>query len=332
MSVPSDLLQTVASTVDRYSLLGAGEDTVVAFSGGKDSIATCLCLSKLGYGVRPVAVDMGYEEGWADRIQALGESLALAVEIIKVRVKNQALMPSTDHHKIQLRLEVLNSINAAGSSATTPCTHCYNSKVIALDNVARQRVRSKIVFGHHLTDACSSLVKEGLLRIDRIDRGHVNYSRANFETLVEQLSAEARACRAEPAPLFDRIAQLVGEGRVDTDEPPRQPLRLDRPGVDLIRPMFDVWEDALTSLSADLGITPEGSGCGHGATANTETPREMVHYRVLRQARPGFRDSLAALVKSNVTNAGLAKTRSRYRRIDDLGANYKRSPPVSDKL
>ena len=286
VEIRSELLQAISSAIARYGLLDTGEEIVVAFSGGKDSIGLSLCLVQLGYAVEPVAIDMGYESGWGQRIQALGESMGFSVEVVDVRHGAPMSIPSTEYRKIQLRLEVLNSINPAETSTVTPCTHCYNSKVIALDNVVRQKGKVKVAFAHHLTDACSSLLKEGLLRIDHLDREHSSYSRSNFESLVDQLSTEARAYPESSSPLLERLAELVDEGRIDTDEPPRQPLRTDRPGVDIVRPLFGVWEEALVELSTDLGLVPEGSGCGHGATANTETPREMVHYRVLRQATP----------------------------------------------
>jgi tRNA(Ile)-lysidine synthase TilS/MesJ len=290
-----------------------------------------LILAKLGYSPVPVAVDMGYERTWAGRIATLARALDLNVEIVPVRHELPAIMPPADYHKVQLRLQVLDSIGSSQTSQT-PCTHCYNAKVIALDNVARRRGVAKVAFGHHLTDACSSLLKEAILRLAKFDRGHARYSRSNFESIVDELSVQARGYPATPSPLLERIGELVRVYQVDTDEPPRQPLRTDRPGVDIVRPLFKIWEESLAQLSVDLGIAPEGSGCGHGAARESETPREMVHYRVLKNATPSFRDRVASLVVAGVSDQGYGTRRSRYHRVEDLGPEYKSGSAMDDKL
>ncbi len=331
--IPSALLGNIRSTIVEYRLLVPGEETMLAFSGGKDSLGLALCLIELGYRVRPVAVDMGYDSGWAGRIRSASAAAGVAVEVLDVRAGLPQLIPLPERQQIGIRIAVLNELGTKGAGAVTPCTHCYNSKVIALDNVLRQSGKQKIAFAHHRTDACASLLKEALLRIDRFDRGHGRYSRMNFESLVAELSAEAESYPAGPCPLLKRIIELVADRQVDTDEPPRQPLRTDREGTEIIRPLFRVWEETLTQLAIDLDLSPEGSGCGHGAASETETMREMVHYRVLRNpAARAFRDHLATLVGNSVTSSGYGVRRARYHRADDLGIEYRRQPPISDKL
>jgi predicted PP-loop superfamily ATPase len=330
--VQSTVMQNIASTLLRYDLLDEGEEVLVAFSGGKDSISLSLCLAELGYSIHPIAIDMGYEKEWGRRIRALSDQIKVRVEVLNVRDDTfKPIIPSKEHRQIQLRLDVLDSINRANEQIT-PCTHCYNTKVIALDNLARRKGIRKVAFGHHMTDACASLLKEGLLRIDRFDFNHAIYDRSNFEELVELLSTEARLYPSGPCPILERITDFVNNGIIDTDEPPRQPLRVDQPGVDVIRPMFRVWEEDLARLTSSLAIAPEGSGCGHGATRNTETPREMIHYRVLKSGEHSFRTFVEGLVIASVTNEGHARRRSRYHRAEDLGSSYKRIPSIGDKL
>jgi tRNA(Ile)-lysidine synthase TilS/MesJ len=270
MDIPAGILKEINFTVDRYSLLDAHEEVMVAFSGGKDSIGLSWCLTRLGYRVIPVAVDMGYEASWAERIQNLGRAIGLTVRVIDVRNDRFETAAREDYHKILLRLEVLDSLSESKAHNITPCTHCYNTKVVGLDNAARAMGVAKIAFAHHLTDACTSLIKESLLRIDRLDLHHQMYTRANYESLVSELTSEAKIYPAASSPLTERITGLAAQGQVDTDEPPRQPLRTDRDGVDIVRPLFGVWEEHLVQLSHDIGYKAEGSGCGHGITANTE--------------------------------------------------------------
>jgi tRNA(Ile)-lysidine synthase TilS/MesJ len=331
--IPSVLLGNVRSTVVEYGLLVPGEEIMVAFSGGKDSLGLALCLSELGYRVQPVAVDMGYDPGWASRIRSLSAAAGFGVEVLDVRAGLPQLVPPPERREIGMRLALLNKLGTKDTSTITPCTHCYNSKVIALDNVVRHTGKQKIAFGHHRTDACASLLKEALLRIDRLDRGHERYARANFESLVAELATEAESYPDGRYPIIRRIVELVTDQQIDTDEPPRQPLRTDRAGTEIIRPLFYVWEETLAQLAIDLDLSPEGSGCGHSAASETETMREMVHYRVLRNpAARAFMIRLAALVATSVACSGYGVRRSRYHRTDDLGIAYRRRPPISDKL
>jgi predicted subunit of tRNA(5-methylaminomethyl-2-thiouridylate) methyltransferase len=331
MNMPIEISQAVDATLRRYDLADPDEEIAIAFSGGKDSIGLCLCLQQLGHPFQAIAVDMGYESAWARRIAALAAALGINVSIVSVRGPQFPGMRDADHLQIRRRLKILSSITSSGSSSVTPCTHCYNTKVIALDNAVRDRGLAKIAFGHHLTDACASLLKEAILRIDCIDLGHELYTRNNFESLVQELALEGADYPRTGGGLTRRITELVQDRRIDTDEPPRQRLRIDNDGVDIIRPLFGTWENMLIRLSAELKVTPEGSGCGHGATANTETPREMVQYRVLRNSSAQFSAHIAALVLGGISQDGRTSIKARYRRTEDLGAGYKPTP-VSGKL
>lgn len=327
------LVDNVRATIDRYSLLAPGEEIILAFSGGKDSLGLALCLRELGYRVRPVAVDMGYDPDWVNRIRKSGAAAGISVEVVDIRSGLPRLTPPPERRKVSLRLSVLSELGTRQTATATPCTHCYNAKVIALDNVMRENGKQKVAFAHHRTDACASLLKEALLRIDRLDRGHDRYSRSNFEALVAELATEAFSYPNGPHPLLQRISELVTDGLVDTDEPPRQPLRTDRGGSEIIRPLFGAWEESLTQLAVDLGLSPEPPGCGHSATSETETMREMVHYRVLHNpAAKEFRSKIASLAVGGITSSGCGTRRARYHRVDDLGISYRRQPPVSDKL
>ena len=51
------MLETVKNTIRRYKMLDAGEQVVVALSGGADSVSLVLALKRLGYNVRAVHVN-----------------------------------------------------------------------------------------------------------------------------------------------------------------------------------------------------------------------------------------------------------------------------------
>jgi len=119
-------------------------------------------------------------------------------------------------------MNILDSIPASSGSKETPCTHCYSAKVLTLDVVARRNKITKVAFAHHMTDAIASLVKEGLMHVDRWDNGNNKFVRQNFELLVERLVMESVDFSGKPQSnsLTARIVDLVHAGKLDTDEPP----------------------------------------------------------------------------------------------------------------
>ncbi|MEZ7129787.1 hypothetical protein ACBR40_31010 [Nonomuraea sp. AD125B] len=291
----------------------------VAFSGGKDSLLLSLALRELGVPIVCIAVDMGYEADWGRRVAALGERSHLPVEVIDVR-RGIVAEEQEDRQRISRSLRALEVIQPGA----TPCTHCYNVKVAALENAVRAHDVSTVAFEHHRTDAMASLVKEALMYVDRWDRGHPVFVRDHFSELVAQLRREAEAPPDAEHALTDRITELVHTDIVDTDEPPRQPLNRDNPGITAVRPLFFVDEILIAEMVANRLADVEGPGCGHGLTANYLTPREMVHYRVLQAAHhPWFDAHLQRLLMHGIDAQGRARLEARRRRIALLGDQYK---------
>jgi 7-cyano-7-deazaguanine synthase in queuosine biosynthesis len=334
IQVREDLLVTARETIDRFSLLEPGEHIVVAFSGGKDSIILTLALKALKFDVTAVAIDMGYDSEWSERITELSRNLGIDTDIVSVRGPAAASSGAT-LMGIRKRIEILDQIAELRIPAT-PCTHCYNVKILALASAVDRLGAAKVAFAHHMTDASASLIKEALMRIDCWDQNHSTFTRANFAALVTRLTIEASNFRydmKDAFPLTRRISELVHEALVDTDEPPRQPLRSDCTGIEIIRPLFGADEAMIIRAVEDLRVHPEGSGCGHGATVNTYTPREMVHYRILREAaKRDFQVCIRDLVEMGVDRRGSTSTRSRQRRQEALGVAYKPVGNGYDKL
>ncbi|MFC4858679.1 hypothetical protein [Actinophytocola glycyrrhizae] len=332
--LPTQLLKSAADTIDRYGLLDRSRPVVVALSGGKDSLLLCLTLRELGTALRAVTIDMGYEQGWADRIRRRAHAVGIRPEVVNAReARAQAL--GSGAATVRRGLTVLDSLGTGNKATATPCTYCYSVKVMLLDAAADRFGAGQVAFAHHMTDATASLLKESLLHIDRFDRGHTRYERANFESLVSELVAAAADYETEPDHLLLRaIAALVSTSRVGTDEPPRQPLRWDFPdGTEVVRPFFDIDEDAIVRAVAHSDIQPEGSGCGHGLTLSTQTPREMVHQRVLAgRGDTAFFAHATRLVRDGIARDGSSITRSRLLRRQMLGDQYKPAIDELDKL
>ncbi|MFQ6226732.1 hypothetical protein [Nocardia sp. NPDC002869] len=324
--LPRSIVCSVQEQIVRYNLIPEDAKVAVAFSGGKDSLLLCLVLRDLGFAFTAVSVDMGYESGWGDRVRRLAVANGFTVELLTMRSEERSgstVVPL----EIGRRIDLLDRLAADRTpEAPTPCTHCYSVKALALHTFATERGISIVAFGHHMTDASASLLKEALLHIDRRALRHENFRRAHFEELVERLRREALAYRPGiDSPLVERIESLVHHHEVDTDEPPIQCL-LDKAdcAVQVIRPMHAVAENDIRRIVSDLGIRPEGSGCGHGATAATQTPREMVHYRVLDQPDIGpFLYRMRELVGVGIGKDGRHLVNARARRAEMLGPTYK---------
>jgi len=305
---------------------------MVALSGGKDSLLLCLTLREMGIAHRAVTIDMGYEAGWADRINRRAQLIGITPEIVSAR--DATRVPSLGPVAVGLRrrLTVLDTIDTTTKPAVTPCTYCYSVKVLLLDTVAARTGATQVAFAHHMTDAAASLLKESLLHVDRFGRGHIRYEHTNFESLVWELAAAADEYETgRDQPLLKTIESLVTAARVGTDEPPRQPLRHDHPdGVEIIRPFFGVDEDTVIGAVTRCGVQAEGSGCGHGATLASQTPREMVHHRVLAgRGNTEFFAHVAQLVRDGIGPDGPSTTRARLQRQELLGCQYK---PVLDEF
>lgn len=330
----ASLLSSVDTAISRFGLLKS-EPVVVALSGGKDSILLCLILRELSISMQPVVVDMGYRSNWGQDVCNMVTQLGLDPTIIDAR-GTIARDESPVALRITKRLKILDSLSDNDLNVT-PCTSCYSVKAYALAAFARDAKMSTVAFGQHMTDAIASFLKEGLMHIDRWRAGNARFDRQRFAQLVGTLSIEMQCYTCEDdlndLPLLRRIGELANSKRIDTDEPPRQSLD-DQPNeVELVRPMFLVGESDIIAARDSLGLQTCGSGCEHSLSAARYTPREMIHYGVLRQCElsPVF-EWLTSLVLASIDAKGRGRVRSRLRRGEFLGEEYKPTAGGLEKL
>jgi hypothetical protein len=329
------VVDTVIRSVEHYDLLQEGQRIVVALSGGKDSVVLSLVLKDLGFEITPVIVDMGYEANWADRVVASMRALGIESLVVPVRRAQSQTSGRVEFLQIQARVEVLDHLGTFPDQQYTPCTYCYSAKALTLHSICDAIGSDIVTFGHHATDAASSLIKEALMHIDRHDEGSTRFAISAFERLVAELSREAatQTSHSQHGRITGSITDLVSAGRVDTDEPPRSWLTGPESGLTIVRPMFDVPEMYIQEAALELGLNPEPSGCGHGATLATQTPRQMVHWRILQQAATEhFHTYIHELVTMGLTPHGWGRVNSRRRRAEFLGRQYKPSADGYDKL
>ena len=331
--LPTPLMTSMLHTIERHRLIDQSRPVLVALSGGKDSLMLCLALRELGIAHNAVTIDMGYEVGWADRIRQRAQAVGITTQIVSAR--EARVVPPADSGAVQRGLKVLDTISGEKKTVATPCTYCYSVKVLLLDEAAARTGASQVAFAHHMTDAAASLLKEALLHVDRFDRRHSRYDRKNFELLVSELATAADRYESDcDQPILRAIEALVSAARVGTDEPPRQPLRRDFPeSTEVVRPLFGIDEDTIIRAVAHGALQTEGSGCGHGLSLATQTPREMVHHRVLAgRGDSVFFDHVADLVRHGIDEDGTSVTRARLRRHELLGQQYKPVISELDKL
>jgi tRNA(Ile)-lysidine synthase TilS/MesJ len=281
VALPDTFLEQIRSTTTRYGLVESGAPVIVALSGGKDSLILALGLREIGHPVIPVVVDMGYETGWASRVSEQVKPLGLSPEIIDVRKDKNSEATKDVILQIRSRIDILNEMGTLPDNRNTPCTHCYSVKALSLYSASKRHGVPQVAFGHHGTDAAASLIKEGLMHVDRWDSNHEAFSRLNYAKLVDEFQAELLSFdNTQPGPIMRRIAELAESGVIDTDEPPRQRLIETADDVSVIRPMFSVRESTIIAIKQDRKLQTEASGCGHGATDSTADgprPRPQRH-------------------------------------------------------
>lgn len=320
--VPKPLLDRVETAISRYSLLDSTE-VAVATSGGKDSIFACLVLRELGFTVTPVIVDMEFVPNWGATVRSKMQSLEFSsATVINAREIAEHEAAASERsgllHRNLLALDSITTEKAA--TAITPCTSCYNSKVLAIEDYFANSGFSRIVFAHHATDAVSSFLKSALMYIDRWDENNAEYERGRFLELCRRFSSSLRETSDRT---LLRIEQLAENGLATTDEPPRQALRQ---GADqeLIRPLLGVWEFEIEAFVSEAGLSTEPSGCGHSVSPLTQTPRELIQYEIVRtvETQP-ISARLLSLAMRNIDDEGKLASNARQNRDELLGAEYK---------
>lgn len=320
------LARAVQCCLEQYDLVVPDEPVVLALSGGKDSMVLGIALHHLGIPFLAVTIDVGHEPGWGSRVKDLARDAGIETQVVSLRKPQQVLDP-----QIRTRLKILDAGMSEGKREFTPCTYCHGAKLIALQEICAREGLRKVAVGQHATDAVASLLKEGLMQVDAHAESGAPFSMSRFRDQAQALAGEIRTFPVQEHPLLDAISSRVHGGTLDTDDPPRQPLHFGS-DVELIRPMFLVRERAIVAVRDALALSTMGSGCHHGLAEETYTPRELIHYGILREVdNPDFDAWIDQLVLHGVQPDGVGRVASRLRRSELLGAGYKGAQSGHDK-
>mgnify|MGYP001434185763 FL=1 len=321
-TVPAHLLQRIQTFIGNFALLG-DEQVAVATSGGKDSVFACLALRDLGYSVVPVLVDMEFTQGWGNKVLDQMRSLNFDnATVLNARsLANTSKNPTTRSGLLKKNLLALDMISSGGPACDiTPCTSCYNSKILSIEEHFEHAGFGRIVFAHHATDFVTSFLKSALMYIDRWDDTNKVYDRSRFLGLCQ---ATREKLEVGDDSVLNRLRTLASEGCASTDEPPRQLLRT-ATGPELVRPLLSVWESEIEEFVNAAELETEPSGCGHSISASTQTPRELVQYELVRplEGEPVLSE-LYSLALQNIDPEGRLTVDARRARDNILGTEYK---------
>lgn len=327
ISIDKSLLYRVENTIANYKLLPRRE-IVVAYSGGKDSLFVCIVLKILGYNVIPVIVDIGYNYDWSIAIANAKtyqlDAIVLSVDQIK------KILPNA-YNEVSIYFGNVSKISHCKSKLTTICTPCYNAKVTVLHAWAKYSNVNTIAFGHSGTDAIASLLKNYYMYIDRWEKCHKNFNIENIENLIgsqrkyfanEEESIESKKLLAD-------IVGLISKRFVGTDEPIRQ--KLDDSEINIVRPIFDIFEYEIIRCY-EKAFEFEGHECHDYRTPMRFTTREIIHYRLLQNAKEKMLIDLHKIAYMCLDDEGCLLFSARNNRKEILGTGYKSESICDEKL
>jgi len=320
--IPTTILDTVNETINKYKLFPV-RDIFVAFSGGKDSLFLCLVLRELGYIVKPVIFDVGYNVDWKSA-KSIAEIFKFKLQIldldfVKENIPNTLSIINNYYKEIQ-------EISRGEHIGLTICTPCFNSKITLLSEWCNLNSNAlQITFGHHGTDAIASFLKSYFMYIDRWIYNHTKYDDTNFKYLIKTMKPVF--CKSKTTLLqsneWATIMELKKKKVIGTDEP----IRKEIVGTDyaIIRPMFNIIEVDIKQYYNGLGIKFQKSECAVRKLKDFSkfTPREMVHHILLDDVPRENMEILLSAILDSLDINGYNVVNVRNNRTTILGEEYK---------
>lgn len=332
------LLDSVQSTILKFNLFGKSDLLVIAYSGGKDSLFTILILKELGYSILPVAIDLNYSSNWSERIKAPLEKYGINCCVISVA-------NSFDFHfdeiikDISPRIKYLLDLKTSNDKLKTPCTQCYNIKLLSLIDYCISSGIKYIVFGHHLFDAISSFLKSYVYYIDRWEQNNNSFGRNNIQKVIAEIKPYFFKDFKEfiESSFYASLKELTKERNVATDEPPKQIATFKNYNLQVVRPLLEIYEEDLVLLKNKNKIQTEKSGCGHSLAIELQSTREMIHFGILKEMPSNSNskmifNELFGLIEYGLDIEGKLFRDVRNERNLILGSQYKNGFGTNNKI
>lgn len=139
------ILANVRKADRDFSLIDDGDRIMLGISGGKDSLAMLLALSRYGFFAKkkftiiPVFLDLGFGEADLSRLKAFCESLGTPLIV----------------HDSRFVYPILQAHTKPGGHL--PCSICSRMKKAAMNDLANELHCNKVAFAHHNDDAIETL-------------------------------------------------------------------------------------------------------------------------------------------------------------------------------
>lgn len=322
------LVERVKFVIDDFSLLKENEKVVVGFSGGKDSLFLVLVLRELGYDVIPVVVDYGFDKKWMRWIYDISKRYFFDVKIIEM--KNSSFKGESMYNDVLGMIDYNSALKGIGSDNITPCTQCYNVKMLAMLSFAAELQCYKIALGHHLDDAISSMLKTYLYCYDSLVQKRKSFDIHIFYDLVKSFKA---AALSDGLCFFDtfyceNFLDYCASGFVATEEPPKKAINMYTISCDIIRPLFALEKNDIELFFEKEKIDFESQKCILRCSTYL-SPREIVDKEIMSELK--YIDSERNVKKffieqilKNLEPDGALVVDARMQRDKVLGSDYKR--------
>ena len=318
------LVNLVRETIQSYCLIEDNEPVVIGLSGGKDSIFLSIVMKHLGYKVYPVVVDVGFGRGRIDEVLRLCDDLEIECRVLSI--EDDSILSAEDLSFISKRYKALKENGGVQSHNNTPCTLCYNVKIVALNAYCRHVGARKIALGHHYNDVVVSFLKTVFYYIDRWCEGNRVFDKNKFTSIVDQYAKVFLDANFIQTDKFREIESMVMKKVVSTEEPPKSIVIYENNKVDIIRPLFFVLEKDILCYYKLITNYIDIQGCifrDYGCM----TPREIVKKKIVDVMFSGgdiydysrFRE----LILNNVSKDGYLIEQVRNKRDEILGEEYK---------
>ena len=220
----------------------------------------------------------------------------------------------------------------------TPCTACYNSKLITLTEYLVNNRYGTIAFGHHATDAVVSYLKSFVMYYDRWFLHHKVFFLSNFKAAATSIcQAIANSSFVEKCDMVQLMLHLSASRLIGTDEPPVEIAKVGGEEIKVIRPLFLVPEHEIKIFSRSTQLHFNSFDCGHLSNGAQSSPRDIIHFlffggEQLTKQMKALHEVVLQDILGSLNDDGTLSFNARRNRDSLLGAEYKPNNGVAVKL
>lgn len=324
------LEEKVKSCIKDFNLIGRGESIAVAYSGGKDSLMLCKTLASLGFDVRAFIVDIGYNANWTRAIENITQlGGGISCQVIDMKYVKENLPDAVSDVEKFFKI-VQDVYSKQGKIATTICTPCYNAKYVILKSLSKKLGIKRIAFGHHGTDAVTSLLKSYFMYEDRWVLGHEKFELKNLYALVDERAKLFSDKKLFAEKVESVLIKLISEEKISTNEAPLET----KEGLTIIRPFFYCREEEIKKEIEHMNFVPSRSECSYFYRKHlVETSREYIQFHLVNSHMSNeVFERMIELIKPSLNKDGSVKFDARKNRAMLLGDTYKNDGICSKKF